>query len=92
MAVIMNLRWAGITSEQYEKARGAVNWESDVPSGLRSHVCSFDGAGMRIIDVWDSGEQFNAFVEDRLMPVVSDIGFTGQPDVELLDVHRSFTP
>ncbi len=92
MAVIMNLRWAGITREQYERARGAVDWESDVPSGLRYHVSSFDDAGMRIIDVWDSGEQFNAFVERRLMPAVGEIGFTGQPDVELLDVHRAFAP
>ena len=88
----MNLRWQGISKEQYEQARDRVNWESDVPTGLRYHVVSFDEEGMRITDVWDHGEQFNQFVEKRLMPVVQQIGFGGQPDVELRDVHRTFDP
>ena len=50
----------------------------------------FDEDGIRVTDVWESAEQFNRFVESRLMPGVQQIGIQGQPDVEFLPVQNIF--
>jgi hypothetical protein len=88
--VVMSMRWAGVTPEQYEEARQVVNWEGDVPDGTVLHLAYFDSNGIRVTDVWESEEQFNAFVESRLMPGVQQVGIEGQPDVEFFPVQNVF--
>jgi hypothetical protein len=90
--VVMSMRWAGVTPEQYEEARQVINWEGDVPDGAVLHVAGFADDGLRVTDVWESEEQFNAFVETRLMPGVQQIGIEGQPDVEFYPVQNVFNP
>ena len=48
--------------------------------------------GLRATDVWESADHFNRFVEERLMPAVTEIGIEGQPDVELYPLHAVFNP
>ena len=90
--VVMSMRWSGVTPEQYEEARHVVNWEGDVPDGAVLHVAGYDPDGIRVTDVWESEEQFNRFVESRLMPGVQQIGIEGQPDVEFYTVQNVFNP
>ena len=56
MPIVMNMRWQGVTAEQYDQARELVNWEGDVPDGAKFHVASFDGTALRVTDVWDSAD------------------------------------
>jgi hypothetical protein len=90
--VVMSMRWAEVTPEQYEEARQVVNWEGDVPDGAVLHVAGFAGDGLRVTDVWESEDQFNRFVQERLMPGVQQIGIQGQPDVEFFPVQAIFNP
>jgi hypothetical protein len=90
--VVMNMRWRGVTPEQYDKAREIVNWESDVADGGLLHVAGFDGDGLRVTDVWESEDHFNRFVEERLMPGIQQVGIEGQPEVEFFPVHAIFDP
>jgi hypothetical protein len=92
MPVVVMLRWEGVTPEQYEEARKLINWEGDVPAGGLFHVAAFDQSGARVTDVWDSAEDFQRFVDDRLMPGVQQIGIQGQPQVEILPAHAVFAP
>ena len=92
MAIVMFMKWAGITAEQYDQIREAVNFEEEVPNGAQFHVASFDATGARICDVWDSAEQFDAFVNNRLMPAVQQVGVAGEPQVEILEAHNIFAP
>jgi hypothetical protein len=92
MAVMMIMRWAGVTPRQYDDALEVVRWEQDVPPGGMFHVAGFDEHGLHVTDVWESAEQFQRFVDDRLMPGVAQVGIEGQPEVEVLPVHRLFTP
>jgi hypothetical protein len=92
MAIVMNMRWKGVTPEQYDAAREDVKWEVDSPVGAKYHVASFDDDGLLVTDVWDSAEDFNRFVEERLMPSVARLGIAGEPDVTIRDAHRTFAP
>jgi hypothetical protein len=88
----MKMRWDGITPEQYDEVRKLVNWEGDVPSGAIHHVAWFTDGGANVIDLWESPEDFNMFVESRLMPGVKEAGVDGEPNVELHEAHAVFAP
>ena len=92
MQTVMLMRWAGVTPEQYEEARSRVDWEGDVPDGAVLHVAGFDGDDLRVTDVWESPEQFQAFAEERLMPTVQEIGIEGEPEVRFYPVQAIFNP
>jgi hypothetical protein len=92
MPTVMMMHWPEVTKEQYEQARKEVNWEGKVPDGAKFHVAWFAADGFRVIDLWDSAQQFQRFVETRLMPGVAKVGIKGQPKVELSEAHAIFTP
>jgi hypothetical protein len=92
MAVAMYMQWSGVTPEQYEAARELVDWEGDTPQGALFHAAAFDEDGLRVFDMWESGEDFERFVEQRLRPGVEQVGIEGDPEVEIHEIHRTFTP
>jgi hypothetical protein len=69
-----------------------VDWEGTPAAGGLFHVAGFDDRGLRVIDPWESAEAFQAFVADRLMPGVTQVGVRGEPTVEIVPVHALFTP
>jgi hypothetical protein len=92
MAIVWMLEWAGITPEQYDELRQRVNWEGDVPDGLRFHVAAFDGKGLVVTEVWDSPDHVQPFMDGRFLPVVRQMGINSMPRVDLYPTHRVFSP
>jgi hypothetical protein len=93
MAVMVVLNWPGVSKEQYDAARGLVKWETDAPKGGMLHVSAFDeGGSLRVVDVWESAEDFQSFVDNRLMPGTASLNLPGQPNVQVYPVHAVFAP
>ena len=55
--------------------------------GFDYHVAFFSEGQLRVSEVWDSREQFQAFGQ-RVMPLLADVALehTGEP--ETLEVHN----
>jgi hypothetical protein len=92
MAQVLKLRWVGVTPDQYDAARGIIDFESDPPEGLIFHVSWFRDDGITGVDVWESSAKFDAFIQSRLGPTVQQIGIEGQPQLKWLDAHAYFDP
>ena len=92
MPIVMMMEWVGITAAQYDQVRQIVNWEGNNPKGGLFHVAAITPTGLRVTDLWDSAEEFNKFVEERLMPGVAQAKITSQPRVEIYPAHAIFTP
>jgi len=90
MAVAMVMEWLGVTPEQYEEARRLVAWETNVAEGAIFHAARFTEAGLTVGDLWEREEDFQRFVEERLMPAVRQIGIEGEPAVRFSEVHDWF--
>ena len=90
--IMMYMEWDGTTKEQYERVRKAVNWEGSKPKGGVLHIAAFNEKGLRVTDVWESAEDFQRFVEARLMPAVKQVGIPGEPRVHIHPLHELFTP
>ena len=63
----------------------------DLPAdGLDIHVCSGSEGDLRVSEIWDSEEQFQAFGE-RLLPALNEVGveLSGEPEVfEVQELQR----
>ena len=87
MSILARFTPASLTAEQYDESirrlEEAGPWPAD---GLDYHVCFGSDGNLRVSEIWDSKEQFEAFGQ-KLMPLLSDIGIEpGEP--ELLDIHN----
>jgi len=90
LAVVMFMRWTGVTPEQYDTVRDTVGWEEAAPAGSQVHVARFDDEALNVTDVWDPEEAFQTFFAERLAPAVEKAGITGQPESEFRALHRRF--
>ncbi|HVZ44316.1 MAG TPA: hypothetical protein VHA82_10945 [Ramlibacter sp.] len=92
MAVLMIMQWDGVTPAQYDKVCELVNFQVDHPKGGLFHVAAISDKGLRVADLWDNAQDFQAFVEQRLMPGVHKAGIQTEPKVEVWPAHNVFTP
>ena len=63
------------TTANYDRVQEALGTRDDPPAGGLVHTAGFDEeAGVfRVFDVWESEEAWQAFFNDRLMPVVQPL-------------------
>jgi heme-degrading monooxygenase HmoA len=92
MSIIMLMHWPEVSKAQYEQARKEINWEGDTPQGAKFHVAWFGEDGFHVLDLWESREDFERFLKQRLTPAVQKIGIQGQPKVQYANAHAVFAP
>ncbi len=93
MAVLMLMEWSGVTQQQYDSVRRIVDFEGKAPAGGLFHVAAVTPTGLRVVDLWERAEDFQAFVETRLMPGVRQAGIdAAEPQVQVLPACNVFTP
>ena len=89
MSIVVRFSPANLTAEKYDEGSRKLE-EAGVefpPEGLDYHVCFGSDGDLRVSEIWDSREQFEAFSE-RLIPVLTEAGveFSGEPEV--FEVHN----
>ena len=79
----------GRTPDEYDRVREKVNIGGSPPAGSRLHVAALgDDGKIRVIEVWDTREQAEAFGE-KVMAARDELGFGGErPPMTYLEVHN----
>jgi hypothetical protein len=90
MSIVVRYQPANLTAEKYDATtkqfeEAGVPWP---PEGLDHHLCFGDDGNLKVSEVWDSREQWQAFA-DQLMPVLSEAGIEMSGEPELFEVHSS---
>lgn len=87
MSMLVRFTPTSLTAEQYDESVRRLEGSGDFPpEGMAYHVCFGTDGDLRVSEIWDSQEQFEAFGE-RLMPMLADVGIEpGEPEV--LEVHN----
>ncbi len=80
------------TTTRYDRLQEAVDARTNPPAGGLVHTAGFDEqAGVfRIFDVWESQEAWEAFLSDRLMPIVEPMMEQGggrAPETRVYHLH-----
>ena len=82
MSIVVRFHPTGMTRQQYDEAdqklRAAGAWP---PDGMDYHVCFGQDGDLRVSEIWDSQEKFEAFGQ-RLMPILAEVGIDpGTPEI-----------
>jgi len=87
MSVLVRFAPASLTAAEYEESVRRLQEAGDFPpDGLDYHVCFGTEGNLRVSEIWDSREQFEAFGA-RLMPLLAEVGIEpGEP--EFLEIHN----
>jgi hypothetical protein len=79
------------TTTNYDRVQEALGVRDNPPAGGLVHTAGFDedGGVFRIFGVWDSTEAWDAFLNDRLMPVVKPMMEQGArtPETRVYELH-----
>ena len=94
MAVAVQLDFPGATLDQYDavcKLMGLTP-KGPGPAGAISHFSTMTESGLRVVDVWESKEQFEKFAQEQIGPFSQQAGLAGPPEMQFFEVHNYFTP
>lgn len=83
MSIVVRFSPTNVTTEKYEESLRRISDAGEwPPDGMDYHVLFGDEGNLRVSEIWDSREKFEAFGE-RLMPILTDIGieFAGPPEI-----------
>jgi hypothetical protein len=90
MAIAVQLDLHGATLEQYDR----INEEFGLlPGGPASrseifHWVAATDNGVRVVDVWESREAFDAFAREKLAPILQEVGVPQPPEMQFFEVHN----
>ncbi len=89
MSIVVRFHPTSMTTEKYDDTIRR-HEEAGIelpPDGMDYHICFGSDGDLRVSEVWDSQEQFEAYGK-RLMPILADAGieFSGEP--ESFEVHK----
>ena len=87
MALTMIFTPPSMNASQYDEIiKRLESAGAGTPPGRLYHVCFGTGSNLRVIDVWESQDAFNAFGQ-TLLPILAQMGVDpGQPEVA--EVHN----
>jgi hypothetical protein len=93
MAIAVQMDFTGATLEQYDQViekMGLTPHGPGAPGGI-SHWVAKTEDGIRVVDVWETKEQFERFAQDQIVPYAREAGVPGEPRLEFFEVHNYFT-
>jgi hypothetical protein len=62
-----------VPREDLEAVSQAMGVRENPPDGLIVHVMTETAQGVHVVDIWDSQEQFQKFLDERLMPTMQKV-------------------
>ena len=88
MSIAVRITPSNMTRQQYDSVRNALTDSGDWPTdGCQLHVLFGDEGDLRVSEVWESQEHFNAWGE-RLVPVLAEVGVDLPSQPEVFEVHN----
>jgi hypothetical protein len=88
MSIVLRFSPKSMRAEQYDQVVRKLQESGGFPpEGLDYHVCFGSEGDLRVSEIWDSKEQFDAFSE-RLMPRLAEAGIEFAAAPESFEVHN----
>ncbi len=98
MAIGFVMQFSGVGTAGYDDAMrhlelespGVSGVENDWPDGLISQAAGSNAAGWCVVDIWESREKFDNFMQRRLGPAMGKAGLP-EPEVTPFEVYNIHT-
>jgi len=89
MALVARFSPTGLTAAKYDETIATLEAAGLFPpDGLDYHICFGTDGDLRVSEIWDSMEQFEAFGAD-LMPILEEAGIVMTSPPEIYEIHNT---
>jgi hypothetical protein len=92
MIFVTTLDVTGLTPEEYRAILDQMGVETRPAAGIFLHLTTTTDFGYRIVEIWDSKEGFEEFLDKRLGPASKAIGLDRKTDISITPLHNLFAP
>jgi hypothetical protein len=92
MTVVSTLDVTDLTAPEYRAVMDELGVERSPEGGIYLHLTTPIDAGFRIVEIWDEKENFDLFVERRLVPANEAIGLDHPTEITVTPLHNLFAP
>jgi hypothetical protein len=90
MSIVVRFKPTALTTEKYNETMNRLEAEGMwPPDGCDYHICFGSDGNLKVSEIWDSVEQFQAFGE-RLMPLLADAGVESSGEPEIFEVQNTY--
>jgi hypothetical protein len=92
MPVAVVQEWLGEDTDRSTTSYDAIHerlMQNGPIEGFLLHTAGFTGRGFRVFEVWETREQYDRFVDERLMPIIREIAAsdTREPELTVYELH-----
>jgi hypothetical protein len=93
MPVGVEVNVPGATLDQYDQVieKLGLTAGGKAPPGELFHWVTATDDGIRVINVWETKEQWEKWLEGNVGPAMAEVGVPGPPEVTYSEVHNYFT-
>jgi hypothetical protein len=91
MAVAVEMDFKGATLEQYDEVLKLMSLDDgsrELPEGGIFHWAAKTDDGIKVVDVWETKEQFEKFAQDEIGPYSEQVGIPAPPEITFREVHN----
>jgi hypothetical protein len=88
VAVAIEMVFRGATLAQYDEVMQLMGLGDTPPDGALFHWVAATPDGIKVVDVWETLDQFNAFAGENIMPNTQKAGIPGPPEMTTHEVHN----
>jgi hypothetical protein len=92
MTVISTLDVTGLTAPEYRAVMDELGVERRPEGGIYLHLTTPTDFGYRVVEIWDEKENFDRFVEHRLVPANEAVGIGRATEITVTPLHNLFAP
>jgi hypothetical protein len=91
VAVAIEMRFSGATLAQYDEVMRLMELGDEAPDGALFHWVAATDDGIKVVDVWETIEQFNSFAQANIMPNTQKAGVPAPPETTVYELHNFLT-
>jgi hypothetical protein len=92
MLFVTTLDITGLTPEEYRAILDEMGVETRPAAGIFLHLTTTTDFGYRVVEIWDSKEGFEEFLEKRLGPASKALGIDRKTEISITPLHNFFAP
>jgi hypothetical protein len=89
---VTTLDITGLTPEEYRAVLDKMSVETRPAAGIFLHLTTATDFGYRIVEIWDSKEGFEEFLQKRLVPASKALGIERKTAISITPLHNFFAP
>ena len=90
--VVTTLDVSGLTPEEYRAVLDEMGVERNPAPGLYLHMTAPIDDGFRITEIWDSKEEFEELLVNRLVPANDALNLDRPTEIATRQLHNFFAP